>query len=78
MIICGHSINKIDLSFFSNKFKSFNSVSEHPLVYEVKGDALAGLNKNDLALDQYSLALENSQNESQQSLLKMKINQINN
>ena len=58
--------------------ESFNSESEHPLVYEVKGDALAGLEKNDLALDQYSLALENSQNESQKSLLKMKINKITN
>ena len=58
--------------------ESFNSESEHPLVYEIKGDALAGLKKNDLALNQYSLALENSQNESQKSLLKMKINQINN
>ena len=58
--------------------ESFNSESEHPLVYEVKGDALAGLEKNDLALDQYSLALENSQNESQKSLLQMKINKITN
>ena len=58
--------------------ESFNSKSEHSLVYEVKGDALAGLNKNDLAIDQYSLALENSQNESQKSLIKMKINKITN
>ena len=77
------NIARIELSKenYSNALKvleSFNSESEHPLVYEVKGDALAGLEKNDLALDQYSLALENSQNESQQSLLKMKINQINN
>ena len=77
------NIARIELSKenYSNALKvleSFNSESEHPLVYEVKGDALAGLKKNDLALDQYSLALENSQNESQQSLLKMKINQINN
>ena len=76
------NIARIELSKenYSNALKaleSFNSESEHPLVYEVKGDALAGLKKNDLALDQYSLALENSQNESQQSLLKMKINQIN-
>jgi predicted negative regulator of RcsB-dependent stress response len=42
------------------------------------GDALFGIKKNDLAMDQYSLALENSQNESQKSLLKMKINKINN
>ena len=77
------NIARIELSKenYSNALKvleSFNSESEHPLVYEVKGDALAGLKKNDLALDQYSLALENSQNESQQSLLKMKINKINN
>ncbi len=77
------NIARIELSKenYSNALEvleSFNSESEHPLVYEVKGDALAGLKKNDLALDQYSLALENSQNESQQSLLKMKINQINN
>ena len=77
------NIARIELSKenYSDALKvleSFNSESEHPLVYEVKGDALAGLKKNDLALDQYSLALENSQNESQQSLLKMKINQINN
>ena len=58
--------------------ESFNSESEHPLVYEVMGDALAGLEKKDLALDQYSLALENSQNESQKSLLQMKINKITN
>jgi len=58
--------------------ESFNSKSEHSLVYEVKGDALAGLNKNDLAIDQYSLALENSQNESQKSLIQMKINKITN
>ena len=77
------NIARIELSKenYSNALKvleSFNSESEHPLVYEVKGDALDGLKKNDLALDQYSLALEKSQNESQQSLLKMKINQINN
>ena len=77
------NIARIELSKenYSNALKvleSFNSESEHALVYEVKGDALAGLKKNDLALDQYSLALENSQNESQQSLLKMKINKINN
>ncbi len=76
------NIARIELSKenFSNALEvleSFSSESEHSLVYEVKGDALAGLKKNDLALDQYSLALENSQNESQRSLLKMKINQIN-
>ena len=77
------NIARIELSKenYSNALKvleSFNSESEHPLVYEVKGDALFGLKKNDLAMDQYSLALENSQNESQKSILKMKINKINN
>ena len=77
------NIARIELSKenYSNALKvleSFNSESEHPLVYEVKGDALAGLEKKELALDQYSLALENSLNESQKSLLKMKINKINN
>ena len=77
------NIARIELSKenYSNALEvleSFNSGAEHPLVYEVKGDALVGLEKNKLALDQYSLALENSQNESQKSLLKMKINKINN
>tara|TARA_B100000965_G_scaffold63244_1_gene49043 strand:- start:889 stop:1533 length:645 start_codon:yes stop_codon:yes gene_type:complete len=77
------NIARIELSKenYSNALEvleSFNSSAEHPLVYEVKGDALAGLEKNKLALDQYSLALENSQNESKKSLLKMKINKINN
>ena len=77
------NIARIELSKenYSNALKvleSFNSESEHPLVYEVNGDALAGLEKKELALDQYSLALENSQNESLKSLLKMKINKFNN
>ena len=71
-------LSKENYSNVLEVLESFNSESEHPLVYEVKGDALAGLKKNDLASNQYSLALENSQNESQRSLLKMKINQINN
>ncbi len=58
--------------------ESFSSSSEHPLVYEVKGDALVGLAKNNLALNQYELALQNSRNESQKSLIKMKINKLNN
>ena len=71
------NIARIELSKenYSNALEaleSFNSGAEHSLVYEVKGDALFGLEKNKLALDQYSLALENSQNESQKSLLKMK------
>ena len=77
------NIARIELSKenYSNALEvleSFNSESEHPLVYEVKGDALSGLMKDDLALAQYAMALENSQNESQKSLLKMKINKINN
>jgi len=77
------NIARIELSKqnYSNALaalESFNSNSEHALVYEVKGDALLGLQKNNLALDQYSLALENTQNESHKSLLKMKINKINN
>ena len=64
---------------YSNALKaleSFNSDSEHPLVYELKGDALLGLKKNNLALDQFSLAIENTIDESQKSLLKMKVNNI--
>ncbi len=77
------NIARIELSKenYSNALEvleSFHSSAEHSLVYEVKGDALAGLEKNKLALDQYSLALENSQNESQKSLLKMKMNKLNN
>tara|TARA_B100001063_G_scaffold111558_1_gene104149 strand:- start:440 stop:1084 length:645 start_codon:yes stop_codon:yes gene_type:complete len=77
------NIARIELSKenYSNALEvleSFNSESEHPLVYEVKGDALSGLMKDDLALAQYAMALENSQNESHKSLLKMKINKINN
>tara|TARA_B100000287_G_scaffold434178_1_gene497913 strand:+ start:109 stop:753 length:645 start_codon:yes stop_codon:yes gene_type:complete len=77
------NIARIELSRknYSNALEvleSFNSSAEHSLVYEVKGDALLGLKKDNLALDQYSLALENAQNESHRSLLKMKINKINN
>jgi len=53
-----------------------NSSSEHPMVYEVRGDALFGLQKNELALAQYNVALSIIQNESQKSLLKMKINKL--
>jgi predicted negative regulator of RcsB-dependent stress response len=77
------NIARIELSQnnFSNALEaleSFNSNNEHPLVYEVKGDALIGLDKSSLALDQYALALKNTQNESEQSILKMKINKLNN
>ena len=75
------NIARIELSKnnYSNALKaleSFNSDSEHPLVYELKGDALLGLKKNNLALDQFSLAVENTIDESQKSLLKMKVNNI--
>jgi len=75
------NISRIELSNnnFSNVLEvleSFNTNNEHSLVYEVRGDALAGLNKNSLALDQYSLALQNTQNESEKSILKMKINKL--
>jgi predicted negative regulator of RcsB-dependent stress response len=75
------NIARIELSKnnYSNALKaleSFNSDSEHPLVYELKGDALLGLEKNNLALDQFSLAIENTIDESQKSLLKMKVNNI--
>jgi predicted negative regulator of RcsB-dependent stress response len=42
----------------------------------LKGDALLGLEKSNLALDQFSLAIENTTDESQKSLLKMKVNNI--
>ena len=75
------NIARIELSKnnYSNALKAlefFNSDSEHPLVYELKGDALLGLKKNNLALDQFSLAIENTIDESQKSLLKMKVNNI--
>ena len=75
------NVSRIELSNnnFSNVLEvleSFNANNEHPLVYELRGDALAGLNKNSLALDQYSLALQNTQNESEKSILKMKINKL--
>jgi len=56
--------------------ESFNSDGEHAMVHEIKGDALSGLNKTQLALDQYNLALQNMKDESQKSLLKIKINQL--
>ena len=75
------NIARIELSKnnYSNALKaleSFNSDSEHSLVYELKGDALLGLEKINLALDQFSLAIENTIDESQKSLLKMKVNNI--
>ena len=55
---------------------SFSSNSEHSMVYEIKGDALLGLKKAELAIEQYKLALDNSQDESRKSILKIKINSI--
>ena len=76
------NIARIELSKerYSNALEvldSLNSESEHPMVYEVKGDALAGLGKTELALVQYSLSMSNMQDESQKSLLKIKINKLN-
>ena len=76
------SIARIELSKekYSNALEvldSLNSESEHPMVYEVKGDALAGLGKIELALAQYSLSISNIQDESQKLLLKIKINKLN-
>ena len=80
-VIARMNIARIELSNnnFSNALevlKPLNSSSEHPMVYEVKADALAGLNKNELALAQYNLAMTNIQDESQKSLLKIKINKL--
>lgn len=69
-------LSKSNYSKALEALESFDSNSEHSLIFEVKGDALVGLNKNELALDQYSFALENAQNDSQRSLLKMKVNNI--
>jgi predicted negative regulator of RcsB-dependent stress response len=80
-VIARMNIARIELS--NNNFlnalealEPLNSSSEHPMVYEVKADALAGLNKNELALAQYNLAITNIQDESQKSLLKIKINKL--
>ena len=55
---------------------SFASNSEHSMVYEIKGDALFGLKKEELAKEQYQLAIDNARDESQKSILKIKINSI--
>jgi predicted negative regulator of RcsB-dependent stress response len=80
-VIARMNIARIELSNdnFLNVLEALeplNSSSEHPMVYEVKADALAGLNKNELALAQYNLAITNIQDESQKSLLKIKINKL--
>ena len=75
------NIARIELSNknFTNVLKvldSFASNSEHPMVYEIKGDALVGLKKEELAMEQYELAIENARNESQKSIVNIKINSI--
>ncbi len=70
---------EVSLSNFKNALsvlESFDSESEHYLVYELKGDALAGLQRADLAKAQYSKAIEKAKTESQKSLLRIKINSI--
>ena len=46
------------------------------MVYEIRGDALLGLKKADLAKEQYQLAIDNAGDESQKSILNIKINSI--
>jgi len=75
------NIARIELSNenYSNVLEALEPLSsnaEHSMVFEIKGDALIGLNKKELALAQYNLALTNMQDESQKSLLKIKINQL--
>ena len=75
------NIARIELSNknFTNVLEvldSFASNSEHSMVYEIKGDALLGLKKADLAKEQYQLAIDNARDESQKSILKIKINSI--
>tara|TARA_B100000941_G_scaffold284224_1_gene254722 strand:- start:622 stop:1257 length:636 start_codon:yes stop_codon:yes gene_type:complete len=75
------NIARIELSNknFTNVLEvldSFGSNKEHSMVYEIKGDALLGLKKEELAKEQYELAIENARNESQKSILNIKINSI--
>ena len=75
------NIARIELSNknFTNVLEvldSFASNSEHSMVYEIRGDALLGLKKADLAKEQYQLAIDNAGDESQKSILKIKINSI--
>ena len=75
------NIARIELSNknFTNVLEvldSFASNSEHSMVYEIKGDALLGLKKAELAKEQYQLAIDNARDESQKSILKIKINSI--
>ena len=76
MNIARIELNNNNFSNALEVLEPLNSSSEHPMVYEVKADALAGLNKNELALAQYNLAMTNIQDESQKSLLKIKINKL--
>jgi len=69
-------LSKKNYSNVLEVLEPLNSANEHSMVFEIKGDALTGLNKNQLALSQYNLALTNMQDDSQKSLLKIKINQL--
>ena len=69
-------LSKNNYSNVLDVLETFSSNSESPIVYELKGDALSGLKKNEFAAAQYNLALENMQDESQKSLLKIKINYL--
>ena len=81
-----NSIAKINIARIQLSNKNYNNVlevldsfasnSEHSMVYEMKGDALLGLKKTELAIEQYQLALDNSLNESQKSIINIKINSI--
>ena len=75
------NIARIELSKknYTNVLKvldSFASNTEHAMVYEIKGDALLGLKKAELAIEQYQLAIDNVRDESQKSILNIKINSI--
>ena len=59
-----------------NVLDSFASNNEHSMVYEIKGDALLGLKNAELAIEQYKLAIDNARDESQKSILNIKINSI--
>ena len=52
------------------------SSDQHPMIFELKGDALAGMNKIELAITQYNLALESTPNKQNQSMVKIKINNL--
>ena len=69
-------LSKKNYSNVLEVLEPLSSAAEHGMVFEIKGDALSGLMKSELALTQYNIALTNMQDESQKSLLKIKINQL--